>query len=171
MNSREAWKLLKDALDAVYSRIPDHFDVQPLLVIQFGSSLSGHLKPVSDIDLLFVFDELPQKRKDRMTLTSSFENALNPVLNQLDLNGYHYDVSPLLRSRDALKVFSGLYLDMVEHSRLAFDPDGLGADLLSRTKLFMERNHSKKVFIKGKPVWHYRTGLMPGERFDEHQPF
>lgn len=171
MNSGEAWAFLNAALDTVFSQLPSYFKVEPLVVIQFGSSLNGHLKPASDIDLLFIFDELPQSRKERFALTESFENALSPVLKKLDQEGYHYDVSPLLRSRNALHVFSGLYLDMVEHSRIAFDPHGLGADLLERTRRFMERNQSKKVFLKGKPVWFYKTGMNFGERFDESQPF
>lgn len=171
MNSREAWLFLNAALDDLFSQIPLHFEVYPLVVIQFGSSLSGHLKPASDIDLLFIFEHLPESRRERLELTSSFENVLSPVLKKLDAEGFHYDVSPLLRSRGSLSVFSGLYLDMVENSRIAYDPLGLGADLLARTKRFMERNQSKKIFIKGKPVWFYKTGMKPGERFDETQPF
>jgi predicted nucleotidyltransferase len=162
---------LNNALQDIFENISNYFEKPPLLIIQFGSSLSGHLKPMSDVDFLIVFDALPESRKERFALTLNFENALNSTLQVLDAEGYHYEISPILRSRESLHVFSGLYLDMVGQSRLVFDPHGLGADLLQRTKRFMERNHTKKIYLQGKPVWLYDSRLKDGERFRDAQPF
>lgn len=165
MNAGEAWEYFREAMDGAARFIESGMRARPSLVVQFGSSVAPPLQHSSDVDVLFVFPELPAGRAERFALVHDFEEHLAGALAALSAAGFHYEVSPLVRGEESLRRFSPLYLDLPTRSRLLYDPRGLGKELITRTESFIRRNGTRRDVVNGLPVWIYRPGLPKGEHF------
>ncbi|MGZ3773516.1 MAG: hypothetical protein ACXVCY_10655 [Pseudobdellovibrionaceae bacterium] len=62
-------------------------------------------------------------------------------------------MSPILRTPQDFDNFSPLYLDMVEHSVIHYDPDGLLQKTLIRTRDWIEKSGAYKVEQGTKWYW------------------
>jgi predicted nucleotidyltransferase len=141
-------------------------NVKPLFVLQFGSSVQEIPKLVSDIDCLFVFNQLPKERSKMWELTDSLEITLEKSFTVLRNLGFHYSFSPVFRSSESLNRFSYFYLDLPEHSRLIFEKEPLCQNFLSRIENFRNVYKAEKTERGGQLVWNLSQTLSASEAFE-----
>lgn len=142
MQSPEA--ILEEILDD-YVRRAGSLKQRLVSIIQFGSTVRGPLKRETDIDLLLIFETLPVGRLARSEIVEEIEKAcLDPLLEKLPKD-YNICFSSKLRTVDESKRFSILYLDMVDRSKILFDPQGLAASLIEKTKNWIQQAGAYRV--------------------------
>ncbi|HEY8269653.1 MAG TPA: nucleotidyltransferase domain-containing protein [Pseudobdellovibrionaceae bacterium] len=152
MSQSSAREIFDTCLTEWVKRVSDHFGKDLRGVLRFGSTVKDYLKPETDIDMIFIFSQLPQLRREKYALLSSLEKELEALLKQ-KLSDHNFVLSPLLRTPEDFKNFSPLYLDMVEHSVIHYDPDGLLRSTLDRTKNWIKKSGAYKVTQGTKWYW------------------
>lgn len=163
----DAWKTMTRLISEIASFAEVGMTPRPSAVIHFGSSVRPPLQYESDVDLLFFFQSLPSGRIAAQDIFVPLELHCVPYLNELRAAGFNYELSPIAKSEQAAKFFSPLYLDLVDRSKILFDPSGLADQLIQRSKRFIERNGSRREYISGRPVWIYNPNLKSGEHFTD----
>jgi predicted nucleotidyltransferase len=133
--------------------------------LQFGSTVRGPLKLVSDIDLFLVFRSVPRNRFARQLLAEPLEQLAAPLLQVLQQGGFQLVLSPLVHATEVLQRFLPIYLDLPECSRILHDPQGAGAALIERIRDFRTRHGIRLETVGGTRVWNCRGALAPGQPF------
>lgn len=128
-------------------------------VLQFGSTVRSPLKHETDLDLLLIFETLPNTRWEQFKLTSELEDKLNADLKKMD--GFNIQVSFILKQKSQLDHLSSFYLDFVETSNAWFDPQGLLAQLIEDIKIWIETNGAYKVKKGNLWYWVYSSNAPP----------
>lgn len=130
-----------------------HFEKFPNLVgvLQFGSTIKSPLKHETDLDLLLVFEQLPKSRWEQFQLTADLEKQLNSDLKKLE--GFHIEVSFILKQESQLDHLSSFYLDFIDTSKVWYDPQGLLQQLLKDIQSWIDKNGSYKV--KKGNLWYW----------------
>jgi len=116
-----------------------------LSAIQYGSTARGTLKHETDIDLLLIFQTLPPGRMQRSQLLEEIESQCMGELCRLLPKDFNLCFSSKLKTVDESQRFSLLYLDMVDRSRILYDPQGLAAALLAKTRDWIQRSGAYRV--------------------------
>jgi len=153
MNNLEAIRLQRKNAENAFNTIVDESvtllqttcHVKVLAAVVFGSTVRGSLKRETDVDVIYVFDELPAGRLVRYRLFSPFQDAQAERLGSLEKEGYRVSFSPIYKSRVEFERWSVLYLDMVDHHRIVHDPLGLVSTLLLRVKNWIDQVGAYKV--------------------------
>lgn len=113
--------------------------------IQFGSTVRGTLKRETDIDLLLIFETLPTGRIARSRIMDHIEQHCQDQLrHQLPID-YNIFFSSKLKTIAESQRFSLLYLDMVDHSRILYDPQCLAASLINKVKDWIQQVGAYRV--------------------------
>lgn len=152
MTNQEAKKIFDNLLEDWCRELRLHFEESLIGILQFGSTTKDYLKFETDIDLMFLFTQIPKNRRDRFKLLNEFEVSLSRDLYS-KLPNYNIVISPLFRVPSDLNTFSVLYLDMVEHSVIRFDSEGLLKTTIERTKSWIQKSGSYKVHQGTKWYW------------------
>lgn len=114
-------------------------------VIQFGSTARSPLKRETDIDLFLIFETLPVGRIARSQIMDDIEKrCLEDLTRQLPRD-YNLFFSSKLKTVTESQHFSLLYLDMVDRSRILYDPQGLAASLIEKSKVWIEKTGAHRV--------------------------
>ena len=135
-------------------------------VVQFGSSLTGFPKLFSDLDVLFVFKLLPERRKDIWKLVDTLEDKLEPVFIEMRNLGFYYSLSPIIRSLCQMDRFSYFYLDLPELNCLIWGDKKTWAHFIQRILTFRANYQAEKVSHRGQVAWNLSKTLAKGELFD-----
>lgn len=112
-------------------------------IIQFGSTTKNIIKHQTDVDLLIIFNQLPQKKMERSLRIDPIHESLESELKKI--NGYELVPSIVVKSKDNCDMLSPIYLDMTENSNTLYDPEGVIKRLLERTHAWIKRHGSYKV--------------------------
>jgi predicted nucleotidyltransferase len=112
-------------------------------IVQFGSTTREVLKHQTDVDLLIFFDELPQNKMDRSLLIDKIQDPLEIELKKI--SGYEIYPSVLAKAKLQCDKVAPIYLDMTEHSKILFDPEGFVSSILEKTSAWIKRHGSYKV--------------------------
>lgn len=72
---------------------------------------------------MIVVEDLPRARFDRLALYLEAEKRLEPLLDELLINGYAISITPILKSREEAKRIKPVYLDMTEDAIIVYDKD------------------------------------------------
>ncbi|MEM2550445.1 MAG: nucleotidyltransferase domain-containing protein, partial [Nitrososphaerota archaeon] len=75
-------------------------------------------------------------------------------LDRLEELGYHVEFSPVIKTPEEARVFSPLYLDMVEDAVILFDRDGFFDGVLRRLRGRLQELGAERVRL-GK-AWYWR---------------
>ncbi|HEY8270316.1 MAG TPA: hypothetical protein VIG33_05465 [Pseudobdellovibrionaceae bacterium] len=157
MTQKQAADFLSQSL---HNWVEQYFKSFPGLigVLQFGSTIKAPLKHETDLDLLLVFETLPNSRWDQFQLTANLENKLNADLKKID--GFHIEVSFILKQESQLDHLSSFYLDFIDTSKIWFDPKGVLNQLLKDINNWISENGSYKV--KKGNLWYWVYSSKPG---------
>jgi hypothetical protein len=124
-----------------------------LSVVHFGSTVTSPVKYACDLDLLVIVESLhlddPRGVKEAIRL----EQELLPLLERTSLEGRNWYWSLLIMSRQRSESFSKLYLDMVDFSRVLFDPSRHFERRLGEMRHWMRACNAKKVGSGKGALW------------------
>ena len=126
-----------------------------LSVVRFGST-TQFIKYQTDVDMLLIFGSLPHRRK-RHDVARTWEDQTNEKLAQLKSCGFEMQVSPQLRTLHEAKHWSKIYLDMIDHHSIVYDPLGVFSGILAQVDQWVQAHDAHRVVVNGLPVWRYST--------------
>ncbi|MCS7113692.1 MAG: nucleotidyltransferase domain-containing protein [Candidatus Bathyarchaeota archaeon] len=129
----------------------------------FGNVARGTARKDSDLDILIVVEDLPRARFDRLALYLEAEKRLDPLLDELLINGYAISITPILKSREEAKRIKPVYLDMTEDAIIVYDKDGFFENILMYLRDVLRRLGSKRVWIGRKWYWILKEDFRFGE--------
>lgn len=150
-------------LAALVEACHDRFGDQLVSLAVFGSVGRGTPRPDSDVDLFVVVEGLPRGRLARMELFEPVERSLASLLLSLQAQGIHTELSPVLRTPQAVQAGSPLMLDMVEDARILWDR---GSFLEQRLGLLRRRSQelgARRIPYGGGWYWDLKPDFHPGE--------
>ncbi|MDW8061215.1 MAG: nucleotidyltransferase domain-containing protein [Nitrososphaerota archaeon] len=130
----------------------------------FGNVARGTARKDSDLDILIVVEDLPRARFDRLALYLEAEKRLDPLLDELLINGYAISITPILKSREEAKRIKPVYLDMTEDAIIVYDKDGFFKSILAKTRSLLSKLGSRRVWIdRDRWVWILKPDINFGE--------
>ena len=101
--------VLTKLLDALLK----YFDDDLVSVVLYGSVARGEAERDSDIDLIIIVRNLPKSRFKRQDLFMEVEEGLEPLLRELEKEGYNIDFSPILKTPEEACKITPLYLSLI----------------------------------------------------------
>lgn len=134
-------------------------------IIHYGSTTKSPLKYDTDIDLFFIYEQLPKNRFERNKFADLIEDSLNPLLTT-GLSNRKLHTSTFLRSKDEITSLLPIYLDMIEHSFILLDRQNICSNLLTKVKNWMQRHGSYKVNQGQLWYWVLDSKAPPGQPVD-----
>ncbi len=132
-------------------------------VVLFGSVARGEARPDSDVDLIIVIRNLPRGRFRRQDLFMEVEKELEPLLKELEEQGYYIEFSPILKTPEEASKVVPLYLDLVEDAVLLYDRDDFFRNILENLRRRLRELGAERV--KFGKLWYWR--LKRDYRFGE----
>lgn len=143
-------------LESLCDRLKRAFGQELRSVVLFGSQARGTASPDSDIDILLIFENLPESNLERYS-------RVGPVINSVCEKFGRPLVSNLFLTVKELKDHPRVLLDMVEDSRTLFD-DGTFKNELDVLRKRMAELGSKRVFLDDDTwYWVLKPGMKLGE--------
>jgi predicted nucleotidyltransferase len=150
-------------LDAVASRVREHYGVRLVSLVVFGSRGRGTARPDSDLDLLIVADRLPAGRMARVAEFAAVETLL-VADGALGIGAVQ--CSPVFKSRDEATAGSPLFLDMVDDGQILYDRDGFFANVLERLRARLATLGARRIWRGNAWFWDLKPDYVPGEVFE-----
>lgn len=155
---RELLAIAQEAVELLAARHGDGL----VSAVLYGSVARREAGPGSDIDLLLVFRELPQRRGDRFRIFHDVLLALQARIDELFVEGIAFDWSPLLLTVDEARQHSPLYLDMTLEARLLLDRSGFFAGVLDGMRARLRELGSRRVTMAdGSHCWVLTPDVRP----------
>lgn len=167
IKEEDAVKIYEDLLKKVVDGVRSYFGKNLISVVLYGSLARKDVKRDSDIDLLVVFEDLPEERLKRQDIFMAMESDLymdDEVESIYERWGYYPYISPILKTREEAEILSPLYLDMVTDARVLYDKDDFFKGVLERLRIALNSSRAKKKIIGNrwywdlKPDYTYRSG-------------
>lgn len=143
-----------ELLSLLVEKLLERFGEDLVSVVVYGSVARGEARKDSDVDLLIVLRGAPKGALRRQELFMEVEEKLGEKLDELEETGYHVEFSPIIKTPEEARVFSPLYLDMVEDAVVLFDRDGFFGGILRRLKERLQELGAERVRL-GK-AWYWR---------------
>lgn len=163
-NPGKIW--VEKIMNALQSELKSRWGDQVVGIVQFGSTVRAPVKKETDIDVFIVFRELEAGRRIRFEKFYPVEESLQPLYKAARNDGYHLELSPVLKSVTEFSRFSVLYLDMVEESRIWLDSIHLIQRVLDKTQQWIAESGAKKVKRGLKWYWVLKPDVKEGEEFE-----
>ena len=102
--------------------------------------------------MLIVVEDLPKSRFERLSMYMKAEERLDDLLNKLLNEGYAVTISPILKTREAMRV-SPLYLDMVEDAIIVYDKKRFFEGILRRLRKKLKELGAERVWVDRRWYW------------------
>ena len=147
-------------LDRLVECLKKNFNL--VSVVVFGSVARGEARKDSDIDLLIIAENLPD-RYQRFRNFDKAEECLKDLIEELEAKGYHIYFSPIIKSIEEAKRISPLYLDMVEDAVILYDRNCFFQNILSRLRKRLKELGARRVRLGNKWYWILKDKYSFGE--------
>ncbi|MBW1996148.1 MAG: nucleotidyltransferase domain-containing protein [Deltaproteobacteria bacterium] len=135
-------------------------------LVFFGSVARGTQTFTSDLDVLIICDRLPRGRINRVREFDRIETALEPMLEQIEQQGFHVRLSPIFKTPDEALKGSPLFLDMVEDAEIYFDRNNFFTNLLQKMRLRLKALGARRIWRGNAWYWDLKPDFKPGEVFE-----
>lgn len=167
VGSGDAWRKLREPYATLLGRLlqeaVEKLGDDLVSFVVYGSVARGEARPDSDVDLLLVLRNPPRSRLKRQELFMEIERGVEEYVEILREQGFNVDFSPVIKSVEEAKVFSPLYLDMVEDAVVLYDKDGFFTGVLERLKARLRELGAERVWVGRKWYWRLRKDYKFGE--------
>jgi predicted nucleotidyltransferase len=152
-------------LDAIERACRSVYGERLAALAVFGSVGRGTARPDSDIDLLLIVANLPERRIARVAEFGAVEAMVEPSLAEARSTGVETRLSPVFRTPDELELGGPLLLDLVEDARILFDT-GCLANRLARLGRRLEELGARRIWRGNAWYWDLKPDYRPGEVFE-----
>lgn len=132
-------------------------------VALFRSVARGEAGVNSDIDLLVIAANLPERRSLRHALSMEVEDALEPRLAELRRARRRIEFSPILKTPEEAARLCPLYLDMTEDAVVLHDPDGFFQGIMERMKRKLAEYGPRRVKLGRVRYWDLKPDYKWGD--------
>ncbi len=149
-------ELLKEFLDT----LKIYFDLVSFVV--YGSVARGNAKKDSDVDLLIIADNLPDRYERFRTFDKAEEKILEKI-KELRKEGYYVFFSPVIKSREEAGLITPLYLDMVEDAVVLYDKDEFFTKVIGKLKKRLNELGAERIRLGRKWYWRLKKDYRFGE--------
>ncbi len=157
---REYHDLINKLLDLLIG----YYRERLFTVVIFGSVASDAFRPDSDIDILIVAEDLPERRWMRISeFIENIENKLSEDLQKLYDSGITPSFSPVIKSKDEVRHGSPLFLDMTEAAMILYDRDNFFQKYLDDLKKKLTVLGAKKIALKDGYYWDLKPDYKYGD--------
>ena len=151
-------------IDELQKEVIFHYQTNLVSIALFGSVARDLHRPDSDIDFLIIAENLPRGRMKRiLDFSSTIEKKLDPLLDTFVYNGTTPCLSPLIKTKEEVKLGGYIYLDMVEDAKILYDNENFFYNYLINFKQKMNQWGSKKIPHKNSYYWIVKPDLKEGE--------
>lgn len=137
-------------------------------IVLFGSLSKGTVKPESDIDLLVVARDLPERYGDRTSIIREIVSfkLMDDIIIYLWKNyGIYADVDILLIDEREASITHPFYLDMVKDAIIIYDRNKLMSDKVAEVRDKLEKIGAKR-FEEPDGSWYWILGSKPEKAGD-----
>lgn len=149
-------ELLNELLD----NLKVYFDLVSFVV--YGSVARGNAKKDSDVDILIIVNNLPD-RYEMFKIFDKAEEAIFDKIKELRKDGYYVFLSPVIKSREDARLITPLYLDMVEDAIILYDKDEFFTKIIRKLKKRLDELKAERVILGNKWYWRLKKDYRFGE--------
>lgn len=161
-------------MDILFQRLIERIQVEALTLfgdnlralVIFGSVARNAQRSDSDIDILFVFKNLPENRRQRTDLVAQLEENLEKDFQEMRNQGIATCISPIIKSSDEATFLSPIYLDMLEDATIILDHDGLVESVFERLRTGLDKTKGRRIWKGQRWYWDLKPDLQFGEVFE-----
>jgi predicted nucleotidyltransferase len=132
-------------------------------LVVFGSAGRGTQRDDSDLDFLVVAEGLPRGRMDRNREFEAVEIGLEPAFREMEIEGIHTRLSPVIKTVEEAEAGSPLFLDMVDDARIIFDRGGFFEGLIGALRKRLQALGAKRIFRGNAWYWDLKPDYRPGD--------
>ncbi len=156
MNEQPLRQKLLSLAERVRDDLLEFYRERIVSVVLYGSVARGDCHESSDINILAVFNELPEARRERYSLVEKALRSLNRDVEILyHEEGILTDVIVLVKSVNELDTFSPLYLDMTEDAVVLYDKDWFFTNKIAKLRSYLKEKGAQRVWI-GR-LWYWKA--------------
>ncbi len=128
-------------------------------LVLFGSVARGTTRKESDIDVLIILKDAPDSYYERLKPVVDIELEMRK-----DAVGIPHIFSSMILSLDEAKQNRNIFLDMIDHSVILYDPNNFFKNRLSELKNRLDQLGSKKVILDDSTwYWNLKPDIIAGE--------
>jgi predicted nucleotidyltransferase len=153
----------RSLIDQILKESLDLFRDNLRALVLFGSVARNSARTDSDIDLLFVFKELPINRRERTDLIVELEKNLTEDFQTICNQGITTCISAIIKSSDEAGYLSPLYLDLLEDGRVLLDRDSQIDNILQRLRKALKKTGGRRIWKGQRWYWDLKPDLAFGE--------
>lgn len=132
----------------------------------FGSVGRSTPHPNSDLDLLIVAENLPERRLARVAEFHPVEAALSQQLAKVRAAGLTPELSPLFKTPAEARRGSLLFLDMIEDTQILYDRENFLGQTLTEFKARLAQLGARRIWRGNAWHWDLKPDYKPGEVFE-----
>lgn len=153
-------------LEVLLEEIRTFYGDRLVSVVVFGSVARGNYREDSDIDVLIIAEKFPLGRMKRVEEFSPIEEKLKPLIESMEREGLHTDISAIFKTPEEAKQGSPLFLDFVEDAMILFDQDQFFAEILDRLRKRLQELGARRIWRGEWWYWELKPDYKPGEIFE-----
>lgn len=153
---------LASVVSTLVDRAKQYYGDRLVGILQFGSTVN-QIKPVTDLDLLIVVDNLSPDRHLRDQEWLKVEVLLEGELHLAQSEGLHLALSPIIKTPNEASHFQSYYLDFPDCSVVLFDPSHFVEKLIERTRDYIRESGAVRKQVGS--LWYW--DLAPGATYKD----
>jgi len=152
-------------LELLVARVVENFWGKLISLVIFGSMAVGRARAESDVDLLVVSEELPEKYSDRLRLWRRIVASLESERLRLWREKKLYPlIDPILLTPSEAERTQLFYLDLLDNAVIVYDRDGFMCRILERLRAKLKVLGAMRVELPDKS-WYWV--IKPSASFGE----
>ena len=158
-------KEYRQLMEFILARLIENFQEKLVSIVLFGSIARGEGKSESDLDLLVVIKDLPERYSDRLRLFNEAVKGIEKLRLKLwEEKGLYPLIDPIILTPEDASTSHPFYLDMVDGCVLIFDRGKFMEKKLEKLRKRLKELEARKVLLAdGKWYWELKPEVERGE--------